>query len=136
MPATQFIQRVTHHPQKVVVRTAERAVEIEVDDGLCLTDRRELALTLGQPQHAIGDVDGVLDDLERFAEAIEDDEVGRLYPDRLAVPADSLVLSGLSLAAAQAVPKCVIRRSIAVGLVHEHPVVLAAEVVAGIAGCL
>src|ERR1700739_2513919 len=58
--------------------------------------------------------------------------VGREDPDLLADLADALVLAGLIFAAIQLRPELAIRRAVALGLRHEHAVMLALDLIQGI----
>ena len=60
---------------------------------------------IGSLELLLGDVGGVLDDLEGLAVLIEDRVVGGLDPDLLAALADPLVLGRLVFAAVQRSPR-------------------------------
>ncbi len=126
--AAQLLEAVAGQAQEVGVGRAEGAVEIELGHGLRLADGRQLAEAIGELEHLLGDVDRVLDDLERPSAPVEDREIGRLDPDGLAVLAQPLVLGRLGLPGAQAVPEGTVGGGIAVGGIHEAAVVHRAQV--------
>ncbi len=68
--------------------------------------------------------------------AVEDRVVRRLHPERFAVLALALVLRRLSQTGAQVRPELVIGRRVALIGIQEHAVMLAANLLEPIAGCL
>ncbi len=136
VPAAQLLERVAHDGEEVGVGGPDRAVQIEFDHRLGLADGGELALAIGQAQHSFRHVDGVFDDFERLAAAVENGEVRGLDPHHLAVLGPSLILRRLGFTPAQLVPEQSVFRSIAHGLIDEHPVMLAAQFGARVARCL
>ena len=91
--------------REVVVDRADRAVEFELDDRLRLADGRELAFEIRVAQFLLGDVGGVLDDLERLAVHVRDRVVRRLDPDFPAALADALVTADVGFAAVELLPE-------------------------------
>src|SRR6185436_13872224 len=80
-----------------------------------------------------GDVGGVLDDLEDPAIAIADRVVRGLDPDLLAALAETLVLAGVKLSAVELRPELAIFGAVAIRLLGEHRVMLAADLFEGVA---
>ncbi|WP_248306878.1 hypothetical protein [Bosea sp. AAP35] len=81
MPALDLGQIVADSPQKIVVGIKDMARQIELDHGLRLADRSDLAFQIGHGLPTGGDVGRELDDLHRLAGAIQDWCVIRQQPD-------------------------------------------------------
>ncbi|MNS99592.1 hypothetical protein D3C72_1340000 [compost metagenome] len=120
--AQHFVRAIAHRIQEQLVGADDGAVELELDNGLHLGNRRQLAFAIGLAMLLAGDVGGVLDDLDQPSALVEDRVIGRLQPDIRAVLAYAAVATGVVRALSQSVPeRCVGRRS-ALGLIDEHPV--------------
>ncbi len=133
MLAAKLLQRIPHEAQEVGIGSADRAVEVEFDDGLRLADGGELALPVRLNEHLLCDIHRVLDDFEGPAAQVENGEVRRLDPDGSAVLGHALVLGGLGFSPAQFVPEGAVLRGIPDSGIDEIPVMHASQVRTGIA---
>ena len=133
MLAADLVLGVAEGRAEVLVRGQHAAIETELDDGLHLVDRRELAGGVGGLDLGGGDVGRVLDDLERLAVRSEDRVVAGLYPDIAPALGDALVLAGVEFAATELVPEQPVLGRAALRRVDEQAVMLAADLLERIA---
>src|ERR1700676_760311 len=120
-----FIRGIAQSFQEVVVGGEDGSVHAEFDDRLRLADGRNLALEVGLDQLLLGDVGGVLYDLERLAVEVEDRVVRSLDPNFPAALADAFVFGRVVFAAVQLGPEFFVGGALFVSLIHEKAVVLA-----------
>src|SRR5690606_27747667 len=73
--------------------------------------------------------------LEGFAVAVEDGVVGGLDPKLAAVPAAAQVAAGVELAAPELLPEGAVLGALPVPGVDEHRMMLAAQLLEGVAEC-
>jgi hypothetical protein len=111
------------------IGSAYRAVEIEFDDGLCLADGGQLAFEVGVAELLLGDVGGVLDNLDHAAASVGDRVVRSLDPDFPIVLAKPLVLPRVVLATRSFCQKERYSGLAACRRLDEHAVMLARDLV-------
>ena len=125
--ALDLRQRIAERAEEIGVGGDDRAVHVELDHGLRLVDRRDLASEIGVLQLLRGDVGREFGDAERLAVLVEQRVVGGEDPDLAAALADALVFAGLVFAAVQPGPELAIGRAVALSLRHEQAVMLALD---------
>ena len=125
--ALDFVERVAHRAEEILVRGDDGAVHVEFDDGLGAADRHDLAGVLHALHLLRSDVGGELDHADRLALCVEDRIIGGLDPDFACPLAETLVLRGFELAAVQPGPELAIGRALALRGINEHAVVLALD---------
>src|SRR5277367_54132 len=127
MPATDFVQRITQGAQEIAVCRDDSAVHVELDYGLRLPDRGNLARKIGGAQLLFGDVGRKLDDLEGLLLLVKNGIVAREDPDLLAALADALVLRRGVFATIEFGPEFPIFGTVAHGRFGKHAVMLALD---------
>jgi hypothetical protein len=132
MLSLDFRQAIAERVEKRLVGGDDGAVGVEVDHGLRLVDRLDLAIRIDRQHLLRRDVGRELDHLVGFA-AAHQRIVRGLDPDRLAALADALVLGRLEFALVQRRPEIAVRRALAFGLGDEHAVVLALDLLEAVA---
>ncbi len=133
MLAANLVQRITQRGQEVLVRGQNLAIQAEFDHGLHLADRCYLAFEIGQDQLLLGDVGDIGHHLERLAAWIQNRVVNRSAPELAAAPSNSFVFAYGRFSATKLVPEQPIFRGGPLRRVHEHAVMLAADVIEGVA---
>ena len=133
MLADDLGQRIAERAQEIFVRGQNLAVHVELDHGLRLADRLDLAGEIRVRQLLRADVGGELHHLERLAGVVEDRIVGGENPDFFPALAETLVLAGLEFAAAKLRPELAIGGTVALAGADEYSVMLALDLVEPVA---
>ena len=127
MLALDLLERVAQRAEEVVVGRDDRAVHVELDHRLGLADGLDLALEIRVLQFLLGDVGGVLDDLEGLAVEVEDRIIRRLDPNLFTAFPNALEFVGHVLTAVELFPKRLVLGALSVGLLDKHAVMLALD---------
>jgi hypothetical protein len=133
MLALDFVQRITHRLEEILVGGDDRAVEVELDHGLRPVDGGDLAGIGHAADFLPGDVGRELDDPHRLLVLAENRIVGGLDPDLATILGDPFVLGRLVLAAIERGPKGTIVRAVTLAGRNEHRMVLALDLLQAIA---
>ncbi len=128
MLALNLSQCVAQRGKEVLIGSPDRTIEIELDDRLCLRDRRQLARAVGRSKLLGGDVGCILHHFEGLSIRVGDGIIGSLYPDLLSAIANASVFARIVFATAEFRPKLPVSRTRAIALVDEHRVMLAPHV--------